>query len=636
MIIKSLEEQKFLTALLVSVNERYSEVFSRRAMRLTISKIERRISSEGIGFLTKTLPRLGKAFRKCLTTDTSFNKTCHWFKTDGESELPIFLGEFFKRVFDKRGCLLSQPDAQSVRVIQDICFLFYKYKIPCGEKLEQDVITQFVKTEEDILSVSKVLNEINTHTHCDPSIYSRLSPAWSGRVIRRARRILYRIFRSYQGRDIIPKHGPGAVSARERHWDKYRWTSIPDRTAAQFPIDEYYYSSLSHLSDRFDDLQKITGDEPSARVILVPKDSRGPRLISAEPKEFQWLQQGQMEKIVGLIESHPITKWNVFFTDQTPNQRGALLGSLSGRYATLDLKEASDRVSLGLVRLLFPEPVLSQILASRSQSTVLPCGRVIQLEKFAPMGSALCFPVMALTIWVLLHSRSIERDPTGCEAEGILVYGDDVIVPTAYADDAIKTLETFGLLANRDKCCIQGPFRESCGVEAFNGIDVTPIRLKTVLTSHITPELYTGLLEISRKYLDRGYVSIYEHIVRMLEQRTKFPIPTDDEVPYGNAPSIPYRPDGCRTVKRKVNPETQVLRTLCLISVPSKVTKHADGWTMLLRYFTEKNRSLSNCPLDTLDDTALRRATQGRYFKRPTSVAEYTERGRNSLRPRWC
>ena len=44
--------------------------FSPRSARLTIQKISERVTHEGVSFLTKTLPKLGKAFDKGLVNET--------------------------------------------------------------------------------------------------------------------------------------------------------------------------------------------------------------------------------------------------------------------------------------------------------------------------------------------------------------------------------------------------------------------------------------------------------------------------------------------------------------------------------------------------------------------------------------
>lgn len=58
-----------------------------------------------------------------------------------------------------------------------------------------------------------------------------------------------------------------------------------------------------------------------------------------------------------------------------------------------------------------------------------------------------------------------------------LVYGDDIIVRTEYAQDTIGLLKRFGFTTNPDKTHLTGPYRESCGEHYWDGIQITPISL---------------------------------------------------------------------------------------------------------------------------------------------------------------
>lgn len=213
------------------------------------------------------------------------------------------------------------------------------------------------------------------------------------------------------------------------------------------------------------------------------------------------------------------------------------------------------------------------------------------------MGSGLCFPTLALVVWALLTVGAPDADTR----EGILVYGDDVIVPSGYAANAMRILELFGLRVNRDKSFTSGLFRESCGVDAFNGHDVTPVKLHTVWSSNRSPEVLASFASYANELHHRKYYYTYELIagwlletysVRINLKRgkrvfTRFV--TIMEAPYGSKQSCPflvevpdkYRPD-TRTSHRYQRREvyTWVVR-------PRKVYAEIDGWRMLFRYFTD-------------------------------------------------
>jgi hypothetical protein len=442
---------------------------------------------------------------------------------------------------------------------------------------------------------------------------------------------LQELFSTFDPSAIVPRHGPGAVSTKEKLWDKWRFTTVSKRIQSVYPLDAYFYASLGHVCDRLDEFKLVGDQENSARVILVPKDSRGPRLISCEPLEYQWVQQGLGRAIMHHVEHHPLTRYNVHFSDQSPNQCGALLGSATGRYATLDLKEASDRVSLGLVRLLFPSGIIKYLENCRSLSTRLPTGEVLNLRKFAPMGSALCFPILALTTWALLAARAEDADTR----DGILVYGDDVVVPTAFAADAIEQLETFGLLVNRAKSCVTGFFRESCGVDAYKGHNITPLRLRKGLPSRRQVGLYPSSIAFANALYDRGFFSAFEY-VRELIHHEYGNVPSDDmEL---SVPSLREVEPENRPYKWRINHALQKKEWYVKAVESRPIRKTIDGWSMLLRCFTEGG--LASAELDTpIEHEQIRRLLTSDWHDYapdcPFGADSYTRRDSIRVTNRW-
>lgn len=641
-VYQSLDESKIIAALLHDVHSSHGVVFNTRSLKNTLNKCSTRLRREGIGFLTKTLPRLGKALDKALAGDTPLNCTDLRFKTKKGTKLPSFLGEFFERVLTPDGTLLPDPCINSVRVLRQVCYLYYKYKLPYTDEQVQQVLTKFERTEEELTTHTETFRHLADAIGDPTYTYrrrSRNTATTQGEVVREARILLSRLFSSFDPKDIVPKHGPGAVATKQQLWDKYLWTNVSAKITEVYPLDAYFYASLGHFCDRLNELDSLSEVSHPARVCLVPKDSRGPRLISCEPVDFQWVQQGLGTRLRQLVENNELTKFNVFFTDQGPNQRGALLGSSTGRYATLDLNEASDRIHLDLVRLLYPEHVVRCLEACRTSSTVLPDGRELPLRKFAPMGSNLCFPILAITIWAILTSAAPDMDTR----ESILVYGDDVIVPTAYAVNAMEQLESFGLKINRDKSCIKGLFRESCGVDAFKGENVTPVRLRTLWSSFRSPDVYTSWIAYANQFWDRRFYTTYNVIVGALTQ-IYGPIP--DKSMNLSCPCLRENHEVQRSIPRRVNRALQKVEyRVWDVRTPS-IRKTLDGWTMLLRYFTEgcaANRSeqnnriserddshafLSFAVLDTGHDLVLNEIE-------PFSVSTYTRRKTSMLVKRW-
>jgi hypothetical protein len=697
--LKSLDkfENELIATLLHDFHKSHGVVFNITALRKTLKKVDRRVAQEGLGFLTKTLPRLGKAFDLALSSSTPLNISelrlspyrgslepimtehsdlewwnnrhdpqtgfvgevndecqfelefhgCPYFDRNLEHRdhlrtyhpkvshggltvnFPSLLGEFFNEVLRPDGTVRPEPCATSVRVIRQFCYLFYKYELPYTHEQEQQVLQAFEKTEQDLASHTQFLHHIGEELDsCAPTRRNRYKATSTLAVAREARILLARLFAYFEPLNIVPRHGPGAVATKQKLEEKYRFVNVSDRITSVYPLDAFFCASLGHVCDTYKAYKCITGHDLPARVLLVPKDSRGPRLISCEPVDFQWVQQGLGRAIVEHVEGHRISKYSVHFTDQMPNRIGALLGSQDGRYATLDLKEASDRVSLALVRLLFPSGLLPYLEASRSLCTELPDGRILHLDKFAPMGSALCFPILALTIWSILQAGA----PDGFTRERILVYGDDVIVPTAYAAKAIEHLESFGLLVNRDKSCTSGLFRESCGLDAFKGVPVTPVRFRTVWSSTPGPDVYTSWIAYANSCYDRQYYGTYETIVSRLKS-IYGPIPSEDM--HLACPSIRVAPEDEKPQRRRWNKNLQKFEYFVTTVRSRSIARQMPGWHKLLRFFTERG---DVGPMYSLSHERLDRMMRdsGHLLAEPAfSVDQYTERKTSSLVKRW-
>jgi len=267
---------------------------------------------------------------------------------------------------------------------------------------------------------------------------------------------------------------------------KFAFKSWFNRLEEHFPFTEFagYSPRAYEFGTNLESVDAIEpGAEPPVRVVFVPKTLKTPRVIAIEPVCMQYMQQGILQQLVPIIESARLTKGHVNFTDQSINKKLALESSRHKRLATLDMKEASDRVSLKHVQdMLRVMPTLyEQIMACRSTRAELPTGEVITLKKFASMGSALCFPMEAMVFYIAIISSRLHRANLTVTSRrvhkysrDVYVYGDDIIVPANEAPSICRDLEAIGLKVNGRKSFWTGSFRESCGTDAYDGVEVTP------------------------------------------------------------------------------------------------------------------------------------------------------------------
>jgi hypothetical protein len=301
--------------------------------------------------------------------------------------------------------------------------------------------------------------------------------------------------------EVVFKHGPGATADGSFGSAKYQnlrktWTARLEKT---FPMSEFGFATLHHFMDTHPDFHYAVvspQDEHPMRVTLVPKTQKTPRIIAMEPTALQFVQQG----LLGLIDESiqkSLLRDHISWRDQERNQRLARKGSEDSSLATLDLSEASDRVHVSLVaRMLRHHPLLRKAVFSCRSTRAELDGVLYRLEKFAPMGSALCFAFETLAFFAIVVASELSRKSIPVSTlrlksgklnssllQGISAYGDDLIVPTAGALAATDLLETFGLKVNRRKSFWTGEFRESCGGDFFRGRDVSVVRLRDKIPS---------------------------------------------------------------------------------------------------------------------------------------------------------
>jgi hypothetical protein len=347
--------------------------------------------------------------------------------------------------------------------------------------------------------------------------------AWG--VIQRAKRWIAKVLGDLP--DVLDgRFGPGATfeSARWRHrrkmtaYDKLR--NIPTATSGAAELADHlvWQTALSSAWGRCVP-HRLFPIVRGNRFTTVPKDATKDRGICIEPGLNVWAQLavgGAMKhrlKRIGLNLSADTTRHDRFFQVSDTDYRGwigprrkawhgfsprdkwhshfptevgkplhrrlACEASLSGRYATIDLSNASDTVAINLVKLLLPEEWYDLLDDLRSKFTQVEVvddkGKQkvwVKLNKFSSMGNGFTFELETLIFAGLLHA-------VGCKiGADTFVYGDDMIVPSHLAREALAVLRYFGFEPNAKKTFSEGVFRESCGGDYFLGHDVRPYYLK--------------------------------------------------------------------------------------------------------------------------------------------------------------
>jgi len=591
-----------------------------------------RASKEGTSFFTKHLPLFGKRLDAALLTGEFDSRGFINRAASKDATSNVLFGWLLNRIrpaHDSSEPWVGCPIA--VKLLRQLTYLFYKYELPYSHAQEDEVLSAFIHTDQGLPD--------EDHYDSQPE-----DP-----YLDLASRLIARVVHRFDASEIIPKHGPGAVATGEQPWEKMRFARIYKPIEEYFPFTEWMVPSVNWIVDNFDTIQNTDVlEHATAKVVLVPKDSRGPRLISCEPLEVQWIQQGISKQLVELIESSPLTAGRVNFTDQQINRKFALYGSMGTSWVTLDMKEASDRVSLALVRKIFRRTSLLQyLLCSRSAATKLPRtpensnipgGNTLTLKKFAPMGSALCFPVEALVFWAL-GVASLHLDtglPLSRAVSSVKVYGDDIITTRENCAAVITTYERYHLRVNTSKCCTTGFFRESCGMDAYRGVDVTPIKIRSVISSDPNCNTVVSFVEVSNLFSARGYsetADALEGIVRKMTTRDKtlnrlirlIPVISDSRPRSFLCFRRSYSTDDYKGLPSRHNPVYQRAEVRALVSQPVSVLRRRPGWELLFKSLIALEHRDGPCKGPTHD--------------RPTGSVNtqfIPLRGRVSLKPRWC
>nr|UJQ85421.1 MAG: hypothetical protein 3 [Leviviridae sp.] len=311
-------------------------------------------------------------------------------------------------------------------------------------------------------------------------------------------------------------HGRGSVSDLGRHADKYALPGWSERLQRVFPNDAF-----GHY--RFDNTLEYQSwkEVQSSKLIAVPKTLAKPRLIASEPTSHQWCQQITLRWLIQRMRTTRLS-WFLDLTDQrlsqnmvyaaslpktgnprsassTPlvrptvnrlgGQRGVARVNPKGRLdvATVDLSSASDRLSCWAIeRFLRKNPVLlSALQASRTPflNDGISGRDAIFLKKFATQGTGVTFPIQSLFfLCCVLASLGCNTLKDSRKWKGrVRVYGDDIIIPVHGYENLRLLLHYLQLKVNDNKSFVHGEFRESCGVEAYRGDNITPICPKTLV-----------------------------------------------------------------------------------------------------------------------------------------------------------
>lgn len=238
------------------------------------------------------------------------------------------------------------------------------------------------------------------------------------------------------------------------------------------------------------------------RYTTVPKQALNDRSICIEPGVNIYLQLG-----LGSVIRRLLKRVGINLNSQEWNQWLAWFASKDGFWATIDLSSASDTIARRLIQLLLlpeqhPDPEIERKFSHlrvwyrvlddlRSKFTNYGDKKTPRWElnhKWSSMGNGYTFELETLVFWAL-SSAAAEQEGGKCAA----VYGDDIIVEKHSYARVTEVLELCGFTVNTRKSYNSSYFRESCGMDAFDGKILSTYRLESLDNISDTYALHNGL-----------------------------------------------------------------------------------------------------------------------------------------------
>lgn len=567
--------------------------------------LTRLYQTRGQAIFTIDLPALGKALDKSLSEGrldvAGLNLSGFKSKT---SRIPRLFWGLWSRLFDE-GCLTADVDPNVVLFLRTLLYVGKNLEWDCSPRYLFEATGEFYDIEAKLPPTSPIwdgdgdLSDHRSDNHLSDVVSEGLGGGLFPNGDKTAKLLLDAVQRAADristelgifDPDVWRfRHGPGSVSDARRGSYKYNFPSWSPRLDRLFPFDRFGLSGFGLMEELGPDGLRTPSKEGVSKLIAVPKSQKGPRLIAAEPTCHQWVQQCIRDFVYTRVH-RTVLGLSIRFDDQNHNREAARIGSLTGACATIDLKSASDRLSCWVVQRVFRRnpDLLSAMIASRTRYISNEIDRkrpkLHKLRKFSTQGSALTFPIQSLCFLAMAVGTGMYLEPTS-RWETILgkvrIFGDDIIVPKEWKTELEKVLHLLGLMVNQTKTFSKGYFRESCGMDAWKGYDVSPPHI-TMTPDRSDPRSVVSNVAVSNNFFTKGFWNAANWLVDQL--------PRGILVVGSRTGMFGFKSFVGAPIPKKVRWNKELWRdeALCL-TISSKADRlKQDTAAALLQYFTEE------------------------------------------------
>jgi hypothetical protein len=281
-------------------------------------------------------------------------------------------------------------------------------------------------------------------------------------LLERPRNLLKRWLKGFSHKRLkesVIKFGPGSTFGTPGVYSTLDYKLVTDLTITPSCLDLYQELTAGSMLDTNEKDHRPFRVIPGNRFTTVDKTYDKDRPICVEP-----ICNMSVQLAIGSELRTCLNKLYPVPFDELPAYHHRRLAAYGDKLATIDLSNASDTISLSLVKALLPERIFRYIDQSRSPSTRIN-GHWHNNDKCSSMGNGFTFELESLIFLAL--SRSIDPEAT--------VFGDDIICDSKTSHFLITNLKRFCFVPNMDKTFTCGPFKESCGLDIWENTNVRPI-----------------------------------------------------------------------------------------------------------------------------------------------------------------
>lgn len=525
------ELERLYAALLTDATYAYPAL--RREFRKDYARLTQLSHDRGISFYTIDLPALAKHLDRCVADGQYVASGLPCSRAvSGRVQIPNLFRGLYLLIFDSTGKLKEDADATAYKLLRQLLYCAKKADIECTAQRKDAAVANFVVHDSqmdppapewataDQAGLAARYRGFAAEEATRKKACATFGNERGLRLLKQLDRITAAVsltLGSYRPEAWDFKHGSGAVSDLAYDQNRYLFLNWSPRLDTVFPRADFAFHDFLAWADEVV-LERMRSDEPTSKLHAVLKDLTKPRLITAEPSENMFCQQNVRQFMYERVAHSWLGRF-IKFDDQSQNRLLALRGSLDGSVATLDMRNASDSIECRVVGNTFRvnSTLLAALAATRTRFCDVSQGddasRIVELNKYSTMGNATTFPVQSLVFLSAALACVSEHEvinPScykGPRDDGGLVsiFGDDIIVPTKVARTVVSLLECLALEVNVTKSFMEGPFRESCGVDAFRGVDVTPAYWHAPCDG--TPESYASTIETSNNFYKKFLVT---------------------------------------------------------------------------------------------------------------------------------